>query len=331
MGARRGARRALCRRAQRARREERAARHARVLHALRAQFGEGLPIEKRSAKRLPNLMLLGYLLRVLEERLLVGRRIVRRLSREARPQRRRAGTGRPLLAGDRRRGWVFASGQIPLDPRTGALVEGDIEAQTERVLANSRGARGGGLEPRARGEDDRLRDRSRAVRAHQRRVRAPLHGDPPPARATVQVAALPLGAAIEIDAIATIALSARAAPRPSLAHELERQVHGVDRGVGEHGASRSPVAVEQRAEQPRPRPARSRSSGQSARRGTKWASPNTRLAREPAHARLERAAEERLLGEARRAPRAPHTRATERPERRGELARERRAPARARS
>ena len=33
-------------------------------------------------------------------------------------------------------GWVFASGQIPLDPRTGALVAGDIEAQTERVIAN---------------------------------------------------------------------------------------------------------------------------------------------------------------------------------------------------
>ncbi|MDJ0852028.1 MAG: RidA family protein [Myxococcota bacterium] len=100
-------------------------------------------------------------------------------------------------------GWVFLSGQIPLDPRSGKLVEGDIEAQTRRVLANLRAVlEAGGL------------SLAHVVRttiylvdlAHFPRVNAVYaeHFDrePQPARATVQVAALPLGAEVEIDAIA---------------------------------------------------------------------------------------------------------------------------------
>ena len=100
-------------------------------------------------------------------------------------------------------GWVFLSGQIPLDPRSGKLVEGDIEAQTRRVLANLRAElEAGGL------------SLAHVVRttiylvdlAHFPRVNAVYaeHFDrePQPARATVQVAALPLGAEVEIDAIA---------------------------------------------------------------------------------------------------------------------------------
>ena len=103
-------------------------------------------------------------------------------------------------------GWVFASGQIPLDPSTGARVEGDIEAQTERVIANLAAvleAAGSSLANVVKTTvyvtDLALFARINAVYARH------FSGDPPPARATVQVAALPLGAAIEIDAIATAA------------------------------------------------------------------------------------------------------------------------------
>ncbi len=100
-------------------------------------------------------------------------------------------------------GWIFASGQIPLDPTSGELVGGEIEDQTRRVLANLRAV----LE--AAGAE--LRDVVRTTiylvdLSHFPRVNAVyaehFTGEPRPARATVQVAALPLGAAVEIDAIA---------------------------------------------------------------------------------------------------------------------------------
>ena len=102
-------------------------------------------------------------------------------------------------------GWVFASGQIPLDPRTGARVQGEIEAQTEQVIANLAAvleAAGSSLmrvvKTTVYVTDLALFARINAVYARH------FAGVAPPARATVQVAALPLGAAIEIDAIATI-------------------------------------------------------------------------------------------------------------------------------
>jgi 2-iminobutanoate/2-iminopropanoate deaminase len=99
--------------------------------------------------------------------------------------------------------WVFASGQIPLDPETGARVEGEIEAQTERVLANLAAvleAAGSSLAQVVKTTvyvtDLALFARINAVYARHFR------GEVTPARATVQVAALPLGAQVEIDAIA---------------------------------------------------------------------------------------------------------------------------------
>jgi 2-iminobutanoate/2-iminopropanoate deaminase len=99
--------------------------------------------------------------------------------------------------------WVFASGQIPLDPETGKLVPGEIEAQTERVIANLSAvleAAGTSLARVVKATvyvtDLALFARINAVYARH------FTGDPPPARATVQVAALPLGADVEIDAIA---------------------------------------------------------------------------------------------------------------------------------
>ncbi|NQZ98946.1 MAG: RidA family protein [Myxococcales bacterium] len=101
-------------------------------------------------------------------------------------------------------GLVFASGQIPLDPATGELVGGEIEQQTEQVLKNLAevlAAAGTSLDRVLRTTvylvDLALFPRVNAVYAEH------FTSEPQPARATVQVAALPLGAEVEIDAVAT--------------------------------------------------------------------------------------------------------------------------------
>jgi len=98
-------------------------------------------------------------------------------------------------------GMVFLSGQIPLDPATMEIVRGDITVQAERVLANLRAvavAAGGDL-----GQVVKLTvfltdlGDFAAVNA----VMAAHFSAPFPARSTVQVAALPRGVAIEVEAI----------------------------------------------------------------------------------------------------------------------------------
>jgi 2-iminobutanoate/2-iminopropanoate deaminase len=103
-------------------------------------------------------------------------------------------------------GWIFVSGQVPLDPSTNRLVEGDIAAQTEQVIANLRNvleAAGSSLADVVRTtvyvSDLTLFPRMNEVYARH------FTSDPKPARSTVQAAQLPLGAAIEIDAIASVA------------------------------------------------------------------------------------------------------------------------------
>ncbi len=102
-------------------------------------------------------------------------------------------------------GLLFASGQIPLDPTTGELVDGEIEAQAERVLANLRAV----LEAAGCSFDHVLRvtiymtDLSLFARVNAVYARA-FAREPMPARATVGVSALPLGAAVEMDAIAAL-------------------------------------------------------------------------------------------------------------------------------
>lgn len=105
-----------------------------------------------------------------------------------------------VRAGD----FVFLSGQIPLDPKTGALVTGSIAAQTERVLDNLQavlGAAGCTFEDVVRTTiyvvD--LADFQVVNETYAKRFTTTL-----PARATVQVAALPKGARVEIDAIARV-------------------------------------------------------------------------------------------------------------------------------
>jgi 2-iminobutanoate/2-iminopropanoate deaminase len=95
---------------------------------------------------------------------------------------------------------VFLSGQIPIDPATGKLVPGDVAAQAERVLDNMAAVlAAAGLDfAHVVRTTIYLTDLTRMAQvneAYGRRFRAAA-----PARATVQVAALPLGAGIEIDA-----------------------------------------------------------------------------------------------------------------------------------
>ena len=102
-------------------------------------------------------------------------------------------------------GLVYASGQIPLDPATGKVVEGEIEAQTEQVLANLGAvleASGSSLEAIVR-TTIYLTDLSLFARVNEVYARH-MRATDPPARATVGVAALPLGVGVEIDAIAAV-------------------------------------------------------------------------------------------------------------------------------
>jgi len=98
--------------------------------------------------------------------------------------------------------YLFCSGQIPLDPATGGLVPGGIEAQTRQVLDNLSAvlaAAGSCLEDVVK-TTVFLSDLSDF--AAMNRVYAAYFHSAPPARSTVQVAALPKGAALEIEAVA---------------------------------------------------------------------------------------------------------------------------------
>lgn len=101
---------------------------------------------------------------------------------------------------------VFLSGQIPLDPVSGEMVGGDdVEAQAKQVMKNLSAVLSAAG---ARFEDVVkttifLTDLGDFARVNQI-YGACFEGVPPPARATVQVAALPRGAKVEIEAIAVV-------------------------------------------------------------------------------------------------------------------------------
>lgn len=100
-------------------------------------------------------------------------------------------------------GLVFASGQLGLDPAGGKLREG-VEAQTEQALANLSAV----LEAAGAKLEDVVKTTIFLVDISQfttvNRVYAAAFNGVPPARSTVQVAALPLGGLIEIEAIAVV-------------------------------------------------------------------------------------------------------------------------------
>ena len=99
-------------------------------------------------------------------------------------------------------GLLFCSGQIAIDPATNALVEGDVAAQTERVLQNLLAV----LREAKLGPENVVKttvylsdmaDFPRMNEVYERHL-----GQRPPARTTLQAAALPRGVRVEIDVIA---------------------------------------------------------------------------------------------------------------------------------
>ena len=102
----------------------------------------------------------------------------------------------------RAQGFVFLSGQIPLDPATGELITGDIAAQTRRVLDNLRAVleTAGSALDRVVKATIYLADMNDFAVVNQ--TYAEYFPAAKPARATVAVAALPRGAKVEIDMIA---------------------------------------------------------------------------------------------------------------------------------
>jgi 2-iminobutanoate/2-iminopropanoate deaminase len=99
-------------------------------------------------------------------------------------------------------GFLFISGQIAIDPATKQIVEGDIRAQTERVLENLKGiveAAGSSLD-RVVKTTVFLKDMGEFAAMNE--IYARYFPKDPPARATVEVARLPRDVRVEIDLIA---------------------------------------------------------------------------------------------------------------------------------
>lgn len=101
-------------------------------------------------------------------------------------------------------GFAFLSGQIPLDPATGQLVNGDITVQTERVLENLKAvleASGSSLD-RVVKTTVYLKNMGDFAKMNEAYGRYFLSN--PPARATIEAARLPKDVQVEIDAIAGV-------------------------------------------------------------------------------------------------------------------------------
>ena len=100
---------------------------------------------------------------------------------------------------------VYISGQIPLDPATGALVSGDIDAEIRRVFDNLKAiaeAAGGSLASVVK-LTVFLTDMGHFPRVNE--IMATYFAQPYPARAAVGVAALPRGARVEMECILSLA------------------------------------------------------------------------------------------------------------------------------
>ena len=110
----------------------------------------------------------------------------------------------PYSQGVRGEGLLFTAGQIPLDPATGKVVAGGIKEQTRRVLQNLQAV----LEAGGAGLDSVMKCtvflQDMGEFALMNEVYGEFFVDTPPARSAVEVAALPLGVRVEIEAIAVI-------------------------------------------------------------------------------------------------------------------------------
>lgn len=108
----------------------------------------------------------------------------------------------PYSPGVRANGMVFLSGQIGIDPQTGKLVEGGIQAETARVLENLKTV----LEGAGLTLDDVVKTtvflKDLGDFGQMNEIYAKYFGANPPARSTIQVARMPRDCSIEVEAIA---------------------------------------------------------------------------------------------------------------------------------
>lgn len=99
---------------------------------------------------------------------------------------------------------LFLSGQIPIDPATGEVIKGGVGAETRQVLKNLQGV----LEEAGASMNDVVKTtvymKDLSAFGEMNAVYGEFFAAPYPARATVEVSALPKGAGVEIDAIAVI-------------------------------------------------------------------------------------------------------------------------------
>ncbi len=110
----------------------------------------------------------------------------------------------PYSAGIRSGHFIYTAGQLGLDPASGNLVDGGVEAQTRQALANIRGV----LEAAGANMGQVVKTtvflQSMKDFTAMNGVYATFFGENPPARSTVEVAGLPKGGLVEIEAIAIL-------------------------------------------------------------------------------------------------------------------------------
>jgi 2-iminobutanoate/2-iminopropanoate deaminase len=101
-------------------------------------------------------------------------------------------------------GFLFSAGQIAIDPATGQVIDGDIDAQAERVMQNLQAVldAAGASWSQVVKTTVYLHDMAHFPRVNE--IYAKWIGDARPARSTVQVTALPRGVLIEIDLVAAV-------------------------------------------------------------------------------------------------------------------------------
>ena len=110
----------------------------------------------------------------------------------------------PLSQAIRAGEWVFASGQLGMDPRTGRLIEGGIRAETRQVLENLKAVLEAAGSSLAKVHKVTIYMADLAELMPMNEVFSAYFPQDPPARTTFQAAALIAGARIEIEAVATI-------------------------------------------------------------------------------------------------------------------------------
>jgi 2-iminobutanoate/2-iminopropanoate deaminase len=110
----------------------------------------------------------------------------------------------PYSAGIQVNGFVYTSGQLGMDPETGVIVEGGVEAETKRALENLKAILEAGGSELANVVKTTVFLRDMNDFAKMNAVYETYFPEQPPARSAVQVAALPRGAAVEIEAIALL-------------------------------------------------------------------------------------------------------------------------------